>query len=126
MLYKVVNYHYKSFITTGKYRKSYNIGERVIADPKTLGLMCFSDLYRTKQFIKSVGIYGEILIILSVQPMDTPKILQDKICVSSGEWELDYFYGTLNVHKVDPPEGTICCYSLRVLDEIERIKIHKH
>jgi hypothetical protein len=117
-------------MATGKYRKKYYLGGIITADPETFGLMCFDTLESARKFVKSTIMYGEKLIILSVEPIYESEYLLDKVCMCTGEKQLDEFYDDIRSnksydgHHMFPPPGTICCHSIKVLEEIEVIEIY--
>lgn len=116
MLYKVTDEHYKSIIAGGKYRTLYEIGKVVTAIPGTLGLMFFSDPDSAKDFAYLTG--GSLCKFLKVEPIEEIKTIS---CISlcTGERYLDWFY-FINGYtsSTKPPKGTICCQSVKVIEEV--------
>jgi len=121
MLYKLTDYNYNSIATFGKYRISYKRKNGIIsANPDTLGLMLFTDTIDMGRFIDSMG--GGMYRILLVEAIDeivTPKV----ICYSMNPIHIDEFYQFYQKTSVricmskTPPKGTVCCQSIRVLEE---------
>lgn len=112
-LYKVTNTHYRSVYTTGTYKYTYKIGSIVIAKPRTLGLMLFDHISRARSFRCN---YDRILIVDTLDVVTKPS----KVC---GNFNLMDFYhhfykGDRGILLVDPPVGTVCCQSVRVIGEI--------
>jgi len=121
-VFKITNKSYHSLMSTGKYILKYEIGSTVHALPGTLGIMAFSTMDTAVRFREILGNIlcnsCKILLLLPIGPTTCP----NNVCLVG----LDIYYARIEKeldvidYSTQPPLGTICCQSAKVLKEIHQ------
>lgn len=131
ILYKVITKDRLSVLDyinkNNKYIIKYEKNSIVMANKKTLGIFCFSNKYYARNFINNYCPFFTSNIknfkIIKVKPLYKPKRNNISIVKFISNKSLDWFYNNMQLNKQSaklqqfkPPEGTICCKKIYVLE----------
>jgi len=123
MLYKVTNSNYTSVMVKGEYMLHYEPGEIVKAPPDTLGLMLFKYPDQAFRFARLCSGRRNKCKVLTVEPLESISMPSEVSIYICADGLNEYYNKTKKDFSVcsqtSPPEGTVCCQSVRVLKELK-------
>ena len=117
--YKVIRKHSrKSAYAIGRFERIYNVGDVVVAEPGSLGIMCFNSKRASDRFIREHGVNNfKTILVITKDKGRRPKIIGSQ----QSEGGLARFYTNPLMLYYDreviqrSPEGTICYPEVEVL-----------
>jgi hypothetical protein len=114
ILFKVLTKNRESLMAQalGKYTYTYNKGERMKADPNTLGFMLFRHISNAVNF-KSGFSSSTIIKVRAHSEVTCPEL------ISSNCNMLDLYYSFATISNAlggRPPDGTVCCHEITPLE----------
>jgi hypothetical protein len=110
---------FTSFTAPSNYEVVYAIGKATIADPKTIGLFCFTSIDAAKLFAERqhVVLNGKCFTLFEAEVVPKAKPSQF-MCSEAWSRGLDAFYRGDKSASIFLPSGTVLCSEVTLLREI--------
>jgi hypothetical protein len=118
-----ITFRNHSLFTIGKYCLKYKEGEITRALPGTLGIMCFDSLERARAYLSwACGTLASAYRIHKVVGYNKNNSLVSQSIYITEEKLNDFYKHKFNPYlEMQPPNtGTVCFYSVKVLEEVEK------